>query len=118
VQDVKNWREVRDTLFPRQWKVLHRIYPILDELQCQYATNEDRLRGMIDHWLMGKGYPPSWRGLISSLDCAGELTAADPIRGFAEPPPGESSRSYWVLLKFACSYASIILAVVFHVTLW
>jgi len=46
---------------------------------------------MIDRWLMGESYPPSWRRLIYSLDWAEKPTVADPIRGFAEPPPGESS---------------------------
>ena len=106
----------RSGLFPGQIKVFRKIYPILDEIECQYTTSEGRFRGMIQRWLNHEGHPPSWRRLIYSLDCAGDITVADPIRGFAEPPPGESSRSYWVLLKFACSYASVILAVipVFH----
>ena len=91
MQDVKNWRKVGEWLFAPERKDGDWIYSILDEIQRQCATNEDRLRGMIDHWLMGEGHPPSWRRLIYSLDRAEELAVADPIRGFAEPPPGESS---------------------------
>lgn len=78
-------------LFRGQRNGQHVIYPILDEVQHQYATNEDRLQGMIDRWLMGDSYPPSWRRLIYSLDWAEKPTVADPIRGFTEPPLGESS---------------------------
>ena len=93
MQGVKNWREVGERLFPWQLKkdLINPICPKLEEIECQYATSEGRLRGMIQCWLNHKGDPPSWRGLIYSLDLAEEITAADPIRGFAEPPPGESS---------------------------
>ena len=91
MQGVKNWRKVGEKFFFWQYKDLSLICPILDEIECQYATSEGRLRGMIQCWLNHKGDPPSWRGLIYSLVLAEEITAADPIRGFAEPPPGQSS---------------------------
>jgi len=91
VQGVKNWRKVGEKFFFWQYKDLSLICPILDEIECQYATSEGRLRGMIQRWLNYEGHEPSWRRLIYSLDHGEEITAADPIRGFAEPPPGESS---------------------------
>ena len=72
-------------------------YPILDDIERQHTTNEGRLPEMLVCWLKGEGYPPSWRRLIFSLDQAGEVTVADPIRRFAEPPPGE------IILKLLCN---------------
>ena len=64
----------------------------LNAIQRENTTDQDRLRGAVEQWLKGEGrYPPSCRSLVYSLDWAGELTVADPIRGFAEPPRGESS---------------------------
>ena len=87
VQDVKNWRE------------LGRLFLLNDEklnaIQRENTTDQDRLRAAVELWLKGEGvgWPPSWRSLIFSLDFTGELTVADPIRGFAEPPRGESSEA-------------------------
>ena len=88
VQGVK-WRELGEELFLDQLNV---VYPVLDGIQRRHTTNEGRLRDTIQHWLIGEDHPPSWRRLVYSLDWAGELTVADPIRGFAEPPQGESSK--------------------------
>ena len=88
VQGVKNWRELGE------WLLL--CSPVSEELnviQRENTTDQDRLRAAVELWLKGErgGWPPSWRSLVYSLDWAGELTVADPIRGFAEPPQGESS---------------------------
>ena len=91
VQGVKNWRELGQWLFLGQVKNHRIVYPVLDGIQRQHTTNEGRLQDTIQHWLKGEGRRPSWRMLVDSLDRAGELTVADPIRGFAEPPQGESS---------------------------
>ena len=64
----------------------------LNAIQRENTSDQDRLCAAVELWLKGEGhYPPSWRSLVWSLDKAGELTVADPIRGFAEPPRGESS---------------------------
>ena len=86
VQDVKNWRELGEWLLPFNDEKLNAI-------QRENTTDQDRLRAAVELWLKGEGggWPPVWRRLIRSLDWAGELTVADPIRGFAEPPRGESS---------------------------
>ena len=85
VQGVKNWRELGGCFFPLD---LDR----LDAIRRENTSDQDRVCAAVELWLTGdKGLPRSWRNLVWSLDWAGELTAADPIRGFAEPPRGESS---------------------------
>ena len=86
VQGVKDWRMVGWWLLPgdptKQLDTIHR----------DYSSNEDRLQAVVQQWLEGGGHSqPSWRSLVLALDCAGDITVADPIRGFAEPAPGESS---------------------------
>ena len=49
------------------------------------------MTAVVQQWLQGGGHPPSWRRLVYALDMADDITVADPIRGFTEPPPGESS---------------------------
>ena len=84
VQEVKNWREVGlELLVYDEAKV--------EAIQRQYSSNEERIRAVVQQWLEGGGYPPSWRWLVWALDRAGDIQVADPIRGFTEPPPGESS---------------------------
>ena len=85
VQGVKNWRKLGEWLF---YSLDH---DKLNAIQRENTSDQDRLRVAVELWLKGEGHPPSWRSLVYSLDWAGELTVADPIRGFAEPPQGESS---------------------------
>ena len=84
LQGVKNWREVGEWLlgFGNRTK--------LDAIEREYTVDEDRFQAVVQQWLEGGGRPPSWRRLVWYLDGAGDITAADPIRGFAEPPQGES----------------------------
>ena len=86
VQGVKNWRTVG-----RQWLLGSINESKLNAIEREYSSDEDRLQAAVQQWLEGGGLPPSWRILVWSLDRAGDITVADPIRGFAEPPPGESS---------------------------
>ena len=83
LQGVKNWRKVGEWLFLGSTK--------LDAIEKGYTVDEDRLQAVVQQWLEGRGLSRSWRSLVCSLDRAGDITLADPIRGFAEPPPGESS---------------------------
>ena len=86
VQGVKNWRMVGE------WLLGSRNESKLDAIERDYSSDSDRLQAAVQQWLEGGGLPqPSWRELVWSLDRAGDITVADPIRGFAEPPPGESS---------------------------
>ena len=86
VQGVKNWREVG------YWLLLGGPTKQLNAIQREYSSDEDRLQAVVQQWLEGGGLTQrSWRWLVWSLDTAGEIVVADPIRGFAEPPRGESS---------------------------
>ena len=87
VQGVKNWRMVGEWLLGYLNTTKQ-----LDAIQKKYNCNEDRLQAVVQQWLESRGLSqPSWRRLVWSLDEAGDITVADPIRGFAEPPRGESS---------------------------
>ena len=83
VQEMKNWRMVgRLLLSLNEAKV--------QAIEKEYSSNEDRMRAAVLQWLEG-GLSRSWRELVWNLDHAGDIEVADPIRGFAEPPRGESS---------------------------
>ena len=86
VQGVKNWRTVGE------WLLGSHNESKLDAIERDYSSDSDRLRAAVQQWLEGRVLTqPSWRELVWSLDHAGDITVADPIRGFVEPPPGESS---------------------------
>ena len=84
IREVKNLRKVGGFL-------LSYSSTKLDAIQREYSSDSDRLQAVVQQWLEGGGLTPSWRWLVWSLDTAGDIVVADPIRGFAEPPPGESS---------------------------
>ena len=81
---VKNWRRVGLELF---------LYgeAKVEAIERKYSSNEERMRAAVQQWLEGQTHLRSWRWLLLALDCAGDIQVADPIRGFAEPPRGESS---------------------------
>ena len=79
---VKNWRKVGEGLL-YSWN--------LKPIEKKYTSSEDRMRAVVQQWLQGGGLPPSWRTLVWALDEAGDIQVADHIRGFTEPPSGESS---------------------------
>jgi len=80
---VKDWKRLGESL-------LGCTNPKLIAIQKQRASNEDRLRAVVEHWLQNGGHP-SWSVLMWALDWAEESQLADPIRDYAEPPRGESS---------------------------
>ena len=86
VQEVKDWRKVGLELL---LGVTNRTEQ-LDVIQREYSSNEDRMRAVVQQWLEGEAHLRSWRWLLLALDHAGDIQVADPIRGFAEPPRGES----------------------------
>ena len=61
----------------------------LDTVEQQHGFDRHYLHGVVEEWF--KGHHQSWRQIISALDLAQESVVADPIRGYAEPPPGEWS---------------------------
>ena len=85
IQEVKNWREVGERLLSSL------NHTKLKAIEREYSSNEDRMRAAVQQWLQGGGFSPSWRRLVWALDRAGDIQVADRIRGFTEPPPGESS---------------------------
>ena len=85
VQEVKNWRKVGLELLGYHNKTK------VEAIERKYSSSEDRIRAVVQQWLQGEGFPPSWRWLVRAVDYAGDITVADPIRGFTEPPRGESS---------------------------
>ena len=84
IQEVKNWREVGERL-------LGYGSTKLEAIEREYRSSEHRMRAVVQQWLEGGHHPPSWRWLVWALDLAGDIQVADPIRGFTEPPSGESS---------------------------
>ena len=92
------WRKLGERLIRGDYNLKSHQYdcPKLDEIAQQHQSDDSRLRAVIECWLQGEGRDeePSWRALIWRLDDATETTAAaDPIRHFAEPLPGESCDS-------------------------
>ena len=82
--EVKNWKEVGEVLLSLNEAKVQAI-------EKEYSSSEGRMRAVVQQWLEGGGLSLSWRWLVSALDFAGDIQVADPIRGFTEPPPGESS---------------------------
>ena len=92
------WRKLGEKLTPRDFnhESLQLEYPKLDEIAQQHQSDDSRLHAVIECWLQGEGLDeePSWRRIILALDGATETrAAADTIRLFAEPLPGESCDS-------------------------
>ena len=86
----KYTQEVKD------WRTVGRLLPGLNAAKVQaiereYSSIEDRVRAVVQQWLEGGGLQQSWRWLVWALDHAGDIQVADHIRGFTEPPRGESS---------------------------
>ena len=82
-QEVKNWREVG-------LRLLGYNEAKVQVIEREYSSNDDRMKAVVQQWLEG-GYPQSWRRLVRALDLAGDIQVVDHIRGFTEPPRGESS---------------------------
>ena len=92
------WRKLgeRLTLADYNLESEQLTYPKLDEIAQQHQSDDSRLHAVIECWLQGEGLDkePSWRALILRLDDATETSAAaDTIRHFAEPLPGQSCDS-------------------------
>ena len=80
----------------RSWRTLgqHIYYSfsfVLDDIQQRHASDEARLKDVIEGFLSGEGdyyKQPSWRAVIWSLYNANEIQLAEHIRSFAEPVQG------------------------------
>ena len=84
-QEVKDWREVG------RWLLGYLNEAEVQAIEREYSSSEDRMRAVVQQWLEGGGSTRSWRWLVWAVDRAGDIQVADPIRGFTEPPRGESS---------------------------
>ena len=84
IRGVKNLREVGKWLLS-----IGSDTKQVDAIQRKYSSDKDRVQAVVQQWLEGGGRTLSWRWLVWSLDTAGDIVVADPIRGFTEPPPGE-----------------------------
>ena len=61
----------------------------LDTIEQQHNSDGNYLHGVVKEWF--SGHRQSWRHVIFVLDQVDKRALADPIRGYAEPPPGELS---------------------------
>ena len=62
----------------------------LDAIQHQHASDEARLKALVEAFLLGEGrHQPSWRMLIYRLHKAGQNYVAETIKTNAEPHQGE-----------------------------
>ena len=69
--------------------------PRLKTIKQQHSSDGKYLHGVVEEWF--KTHQPSWRQVIYALDRVYESILADPIRGYAEPPPGEWSDNCCVM---------------------
>ena len=61
----------------------------LDAIQRQHVSDKACLKAVVEAFLLGEGYQPSWRRLIYALRGAGESHQAEKIKTNAEPHQGE-----------------------------
>ena len=61
----------------------------LDAIERHHTSDEARLKAVVEAFLLGEGYRPSWRMLIRRLYKAGETDVAEKIKTNAEPQQGE-----------------------------
>ena len=62
------------------------LYDKLDDIQCQYVSDEACLKAVVEEFLLR--YQPSWRRVIHALHGAGESHLAEKIKANAEPHQG------------------------------
>ena len=83
VHGVRDWKEFGDWLFA-SGRIGDRDSK-LDTIEQQHNSDGNYLHGVVEEWFK---HQQSWRLVIYALDWADECLVADPIRGYAEPPPG------------------------------
>ena len=71
----------------------------LNEIERLYSTVEERVRAVVEYW-WAVDPTPSWRRIITALDCAQEHQIADKIRHKAEPLTGILYVVTWVLFPW------------------
>ena len=66
-----------------------RLYSTLAAIRRQHVSDEVCRKAVVEAFLLGEGYQPSWRRLIHSLHWVGESHLAEKIKTNAEPQQGE-----------------------------
>jgi hypothetical protein len=83
VKTVRSWRKLAEWLMG--W-----YGGKLDAIQHQHASDEARLKAVVEAFLLGEGeHRPSWRMLIHALHRANESHLAETIKTNAERQQGE-----------------------------
>ena len=90
---VRDWKEFGKWLF--FWSSISDRDARLETIEQQYGSDGNYLHGVVEEWF--KGHRQSWRLVILALGWAKEITVADCIRGYAEPPRGEWSDNCCVM---------------------
>ena len=82
VKNVRSWRSLGEGM----------VYSslLLDDIQQQYDSDEDRLKAVVERFLKGDGWfnHQSWRAVILCLYRANEFKLAEQISSYAEPVQG------------------------------
>ena len=94
---MTDWKEFGKYLFI--WSRISDRDARLETIEQQYSSDGNYLHGVVEEWF--KSHQPSWRLVIFALDWAEEITMADRIRGYAEPPRGEWSDNWCVMSNLA-----------------
>ena len=95
VKRVSDWRKFGKWLLQGSklfggWLLLLRDESKLDAIHRQHGPCEETcLKAVIEAFLRGEGYQPSWRRVIHALYKAGENLIAHDIIAYAEPVEGE-----------------------------
>ena len=79
VKNVCSWRRLGDEM--------GYDLSVLNDIQRQYDSDEDRLKAVVERFLNG-GSLTSWRVVILCLYRANEIQLAEQIRSYAEPVQG------------------------------
>ena len=79
----------------KNWKLLGGMFGVdTGSIKLQNNSIQDCVKAVVEKFLLGKErFQPSWRRVIWSLDCVGEVDLADKIISFGEPVQGECTCS-------------------------
>ena len=79
----------------KNWEHLSAIFGVaIGSIKRQNNSIQDCLKAVVEKFLLGEGrYQPSWRAVIYTLDCVGDVDLADKIISFGEPVQGECTCS-------------------------
>ena len=99
VEGVRNWKGSYFFGYPGLGTWLCVPDTKLDEIEALYSTVEERVRAVVEYW-WAVDPTPSWRRIITALDCTEQHQIADQIRHNAEPLTGILYVVTWVLFPW------------------